>query len=231
MHSEPEFSADLTGFDGTAPLFPLDGVVLFPHVAIPLHIFEPRYRRMTADALDSHRLIALALPKPGNPSPAGPELNEVVCIGRITAEEKLSGGRYNIVLTGLQRAALRGEVVSDLQYRVGELELLPDVYDSVPQIDRQERQEELLQSFRKLVRSSRSDSLFQQMLEAELPLGVLCDLLSAALRVSPVVKYRALAEVDVDARSSFVLQTIVSLTQALEPGRSPRRFPPQFSLN
>ena len=33
------------------PLFPLPDVVLFPQVALPLHVFEPRYRKMVADAL------------------------------------------------------------------------------------------------------------------------------------------------------------------------------------
>ncbi|MGH3417176.1 MAG: LON peptidase substrate-binding domain-containing protein, partial [Actinocrinis sp.] len=32
----------------TLPLFPL-GSVLFPGVVLPLHIFEPRYRRMVSD--------------------------------------------------------------------------------------------------------------------------------------------------------------------------------------
>ncbi len=33
------------------PLFPLN-VVLFPHMPLPLHIFEPRYRQMIADCLE-----------------------------------------------------------------------------------------------------------------------------------------------------------------------------------
>ncbi len=47
---------DLKGFSGRVRLFPLPGVAVFPHVVAPLHIFEPRYRRMTADALDGDRL-------------------------------------------------------------------------------------------------------------------------------------------------------------------------------
>ena len=35
----------------TIPIFPLPNVVLFPNVFLPLHIFEPRYRDMVADAL------------------------------------------------------------------------------------------------------------------------------------------------------------------------------------
>ena len=38
-------------FGGTARLFPLPNLVLFPAVIQPLHIFEPRYRQMAADAV------------------------------------------------------------------------------------------------------------------------------------------------------------------------------------
>jgi len=51
----------LAGFTGEARLFPLPNLVLFPHVVQPLHIFEPRYRQLTADALSGDRLIAMAL--------------------------------------------------------------------------------------------------------------------------------------------------------------------------
>src|SRR5436309_2528627 len=53
----------LETFTGTARLFPLPNLVLFPHVVQPLHVFEPRYRQMTADALAGDRLIAMALPR------------------------------------------------------------------------------------------------------------------------------------------------------------------------
>ena len=47
------------------PLFPLPNVVLFPNVFLPLHIFEPRYREMVADALASDRMIGMVLLRPG----------------------------------------------------------------------------------------------------------------------------------------------------------------------
>jgi hypothetical protein len=47
------------------PIFPLPNVVLFPNVFLPLHVFEPRYRSMVADALTTDRLIGMALLKPG----------------------------------------------------------------------------------------------------------------------------------------------------------------------
>ena len=47
------------------PVFPLPDLVLFPHVILPLHVFELRYRTMVRDALSGERVIALALLKPG----------------------------------------------------------------------------------------------------------------------------------------------------------------------
>ena len=47
------------------PLFPLPNVVLFPGAVLPLHIFEERYKTMTADALAGKSLVAMALLRPG----------------------------------------------------------------------------------------------------------------------------------------------------------------------
>ena len=231
MQYEPEFSADLTGFEGQVPLFPLEGVVLFPHVAIPLHIFEPRYRRMTADALETHRLIALAVPRQDRRDSGLTPLHDVVCVGRITAEDRLSGGRYNLILTGLQRARIERELVNDLPYRIGELSLLPDSYDPANSRDRSERQRELLTAFKGLSGAAATDTLFQQLLDAQLPLGVLCDLLAAAIKMPAASKYRALSEVDVDIRSRYLLETISALTTPADPAPQRLRFPPRFSLN
>ena len=49
----------------TIPIFPLPNVVLFPNVFLPLHIFEPRYRAMVADALKGDRMIGMVLLRPG----------------------------------------------------------------------------------------------------------------------------------------------------------------------
>ena len=87
------------------PLFPLPNVVLFPNVFLPLHIFEPRYREMVADALDGDRLIGMVLLRPGwEPGYEGrPPVYPIGCAGLITHHERLPDGRYNIVLRGLEK--------------------------------------------------------------------------------------------------------------------------------
>src|SRR5262245_34178887 len=87
------------------PLFPLPNVVLFPNVFLPLHIFEPRYREMVADALATDRLIGMALLRPGweRDYEGRPPIYPIGCSGVITHAERLPDGRYNIVLRGLER--------------------------------------------------------------------------------------------------------------------------------
>ena len=87
------------------PLFPLPNVVLFPNVFLPLHIFEPRYREMVADALASDRMIGMVLLRPGwdRDYEGRPPVYSVGCSGVLTHNERLPDGRYNLVLRGIER--------------------------------------------------------------------------------------------------------------------------------
>jgi uncharacterized protein len=87
------------------PLFPLPNVVLFPNVFLPLHIFEPRYREMVADAAASDRMIGMVLLRPGweRDYEGRPPIYPIGCSGVMTHVERLPDGRYNIVLRGLER--------------------------------------------------------------------------------------------------------------------------------
>ncbi len=114
------------------PLFPLPNVVLFPNVFLPLHIFEPRYRRMVADALEGDRIIGMVLLRPGWEAnyEGRPAVYPVGCAGLITHAEPLADGRYNIVLRGLQKFRIRDE--SDSRgYRLAEVDtLMEDVSEA-----------------------------------------------------------------------------------------------------
>ena len=88
-------------------IFPLAGAILFPRSHLPLHIFEPRYRALVADALARDRRIAMIQPRDQKEPPA---LFDVGCVGRIEQVEALDDGRYNIVLEGLTRFRMLCEI-------------------------------------------------------------------------------------------------------------------------
>jgi Lon protease-like protein len=108
------------------PIFPLPTVVLFPGVFLPLHIFEPRYREMVADALSSDRLIAMALLRDGweGDYEGRPPVFSVGCTGLIAHCESLADGRYNIVLRGMDRIRIVAED-HGRAYRRGRTEAVP----------------------------------------------------------------------------------------------------------
>ena len=95
----------------TIPIFPLPNVVLFPNVFLPLHIFEERYRQMVTDALAGERMIGMVLLQPGyeDDYEGAPPVYDIGCAGLITHVERLTDGRFNIVLRGLERFRIIGE--------------------------------------------------------------------------------------------------------------------------
>ncbi len=104
-------------------VFPLAGAVLFPHMQLPLHIFEPRYRAMVRDALSRDQRIGMIQPRDAkNP----PTLFDVGCVGKIGHVEALEDGRYNIVLEGLARFRIVRELAVETAFRQVEAELMPD---------------------------------------------------------------------------------------------------------
>ena len=109
------------------PIFPLPNVVLFPHVFLPLHIFEPRYREMVADAIGGDRVIGMVLLRDGWRRHAGPNppIFPIGCAGRITHVAPLPDGRYNIVLRGIERFRVQDEDHSR-SYRIARVDALPD---------------------------------------------------------------------------------------------------------
>jgi hypothetical protein len=110
------------------PIFPLPDVTLFPQTFLPLHIFEARYRAMVADALARDRRLAVARLEPGyEPSYDGrPPVRAIAGAGEIVNWERLSSGRYNILLKGLCRVTIEQELPADTLYRVVRARRLDD---------------------------------------------------------------------------------------------------------
>src|SRR5262245_50474069 len=96
-------------FSKPMPLFPLPDAVLLPHAVQPLHIFEPRYRKLIEDVLDHAGQMAMATFRGENwklDYHGTPPLRPAVCVGQIVHHDALSDGGHNILLHGVCRAKI-----------------------------------------------------------------------------------------------------------------------------
>ncbi|HSQ63109.1 MAG TPA: LON peptidase substrate-binding domain-containing protein [Polyangiaceae bacterium] len=99
---------DLSRALGELPLFPLPRMVLFPGTELPLHVFEPRYRRMLADCLETHGAMAVVrlLEPERNDGRGQSRICSVAGAGIVTHHEKMADGRSNLILAASARVHL-----------------------------------------------------------------------------------------------------------------------------
>jgi len=102
-------------------IFPLSNFILFPHTAVPLNVFEPRYVQMISDSLKKDKMIGLVQPK-SNSTKHLSDLHEVGCLGKITSFKDNSDGTYLIELSGLNRFEIIKEIKNDKPYRECEID-------------------------------------------------------------------------------------------------------------
>jgi ATP-dependent Lon protease len=106
------------------PLFPL-GVVLFPGVPLPLHIFEPRYRRMLADVRASNNLFGLSHLDP-ELGVERPPVGHTGCAAEVVEVQGLPDGRSNILTVGVIRYHVEEYVERGDPYLVGRVRFFED---------------------------------------------------------------------------------------------------------
>ena len=96
------------------PVMTLPEATLFPQALLPLYIFEPRYRQMLADALNSHRMFSVAMQRP-NAKQETPVT--VAGLGLIRVSVAHADGTSHLILQGLTRVQL-DETVQVKPYRI-----------------------------------------------------------------------------------------------------------------
>lgn len=110
------------------PIFPL-GAVLFPGLVLPLHIFEPRYRRLVRDLLNGpepRRFGVIAIREGRETGERGvTALHDVGCVAMVREITELDDGRYDMLTIGTERFRL-GALDESLPYLSADVELLDD---------------------------------------------------------------------------------------------------------
>jgi Lon protease-like protein len=230
---DPAFTVE--SFSGKARIFPLPNLVLFPHVMQPMHIFEPRYRDMFEDALAGDRLVVMALLAPGweRDYEGRPPFYPAGCLGRIVTYCRLADGTYNMLLLGLRRVKLIHELPFRRLFREARVEIHEDIYPPRKTEHYNLLRTRLRKAFLRILPFlPEAQEQLDQLLDADVPLGMLADIIGYMLDIDLEKKQSLLTEIDVYRRSELLLKYLAAATEELEDDNSgTNAFPPQFSAN
>jgi Lon protease-like protein len=198
----------LAGALDAVPVFPLPHVVLFPRAVVPLHIFEPRYRSLLADALASHACMVMAVAAGDGERP---RMATVACAGVVVQHEPLPDGRANILLQGLARVEIE-ELPFVAPYRRARARVLEDAPGTVRDAD--------LTALRSAASAFIAEARLRGVeVELELPASpdpsAAADLCAHHLVVDSDARQRALELLDVTARVLLVTGELVAQTARL----------------
>ncbi|MEQ9461884.1 MAG: LON peptidase substrate-binding domain-containing protein [Phycisphaeraceae bacterium] len=202
------------------PLFPLASCVLLPHATIRLHIFEPRYRDMVADALAGDQLIAMATfndPAWKSNYAENPIIHHAVCVGYILRHNILPDGRYNILLQGIARATIKSELEHN-PYRIAMLQDLEQNNNTKPvmEIDLHDTRQHLDTLIHDDTLSQlASVQALRNGLCNDIPTPALVDLATLTICQDSPSRYTILAEPDPHARATWLLNHLTQLKQTV----------------
>jgi ATP-dependent Lon protease len=199
------------------PLFPLS-VVLFPGNPLPLHIFEPRYRRMLADCLAGDRQFGLT---PVAEEGAVPEPGAVGCVAEVRVNQELPDGRSNIVVVGRQRFVVSTLLTESLPYLVALVQTFEDDKGSEPGAEKVETLRQLSLRYFTGLREL-SDAMPE---EVSLPEDVetLSFHVDGSIEFDLAMKRRLLIERSTARRVEHLIGILPALIAAVENGLTVRR--------
>lgn len=126
------------------PLFVLPAV-LYPGTIVPLHIFEPRYRRMVAQCLEGDRRFGFIFHDFDRYPAFTAAEGRIGCTAEITQFSPLPDGRSLLLASGLERFRIVDGIESDAPYH----EALVEEFDDVePPADIRDRRGHTVATFR-----------------------------------------------------------------------------------
>ena len=103
--------------DFEIPIFPLEGVIVFPGSVLPLNIFEKRYLNMIDDSLKTDlKLIGIIQPLSRKKKDLDSFKNSVGCYGKIIKYEETDKKTYLISLRGLSRFRIKTSYLTKKGY-------------------------------------------------------------------------------------------------------------------
>lgn len=237
----------LEEFAHRARVLALPGFVLFPHATQVVRIAETVDRELVAEALETDRLVAVALLSPGWEQclDARPPLHPFACLAEVLCDHRLPDGSWNLLLSGLKRLRIEHDLYPVKRFREARTQIVEDRYpadESVKRALRHVLRDALVEAF-----SGFLDRHSPVLVDHQVPhplaatilggiqhvrLGVLTDQIAAMLDLDLDRKAALLAQPSVARRADLLVESLADCLDDLSPGAAGRScFPPVHSPN
>ena len=143
------------------PLFPLN-LVIFPESAVPLHIFEERYRNLINDCIESQSDFGINLVLSG-------KIQKIGCSARVVdIVKRYPNGQMDIIVRGIKKYKLIDSKLSERLYLLGEVEYIEEEIE-YPDINLLEQCIELYNKIAEEVSSLRLQKVDSSMFYSLIP--------------------------------------------------------------
>ena len=106
-------------------IFPLN-TVLYPGMALPLHIFEERYISMIGECLSKKRPFGVVLIRKGEEVGGPAEVHTIGTVAEIERSEQFDDGRYGLLCVGGSRFRIE-EITQERPFMKARVEMLPEL--------------------------------------------------------------------------------------------------------
>ncbi|MFH2034928.1 MAG: endopeptidase La [Candidatus Zixiibacteriota bacterium] len=197
------------------PILPVKGMVVFPHLIVPLIANEPQKARLIDDALMRGSTVGIFLQKDQNMENPGPDdIHTIGASGNILKMLRFPDGTVRFLVQGLSRIRIN-KIVSTKPYLSARVEEIPDITSSSVKVEALQRN--LIDVLKTVIDLSPnlSEELYISAINQETP-SKLADLIASNLSISIDEKQMIIEEPNVYKRMEVLLTIISKEIEVLE---------------
>jgi ATP-dependent Lon protease len=198
------------------PIFPLP-IVLFPNELLPLHIFEPRYKKMLEDIQEGNNIFGISYFRAEEAVTSNrPPIGSIGCATEVKEIQRLPDGRSNILTIGLARYIIERYVDCSKPYLIAEVSYFED--DEEDEELLKPLADEVFQTFVKIAKMAHELSGEREKMP-EIPPAepqILSFLIGASFNLSPEEKYKLLQTRSTFERLSHLSEKLKEIITRIE---------------
>lgn len=192
----------------------LPNETLFPQALLPLYIFEPRYRRMLAEALHSHRMFVVAMQRRGVQREAP---SAIAGLGLLRVCVDNPDGTSHLILQGVSRVELT-KTIRYKPFRISQIKMLPTPARDSVAIDalmakvRDLVSERIKQGLKARANTPKAHSIREiiEYLDKLSDPDQVADIVSVALLPGPVERQTILETVEIEPRLKHLIHFLMA---------------------